>query len=123
MAVHDDAAGKRPARLGFRGDALDLRFRHARIMLDVQGRERARFVATQTCERHDRADVGPPSRQRIAFGGRVEDVRLDANREHQPPVIGGKKAISRAPAIGVSCLTCPRSIAARIVAASAKAAS
>ena len=54
------------------------------------------------------------------LGGGVERLALQADGGHgtpapfQPPVIGGKNAISRAPAIAVSALTWVRSMAARI---------
>jgi len=40
--------------------------------------------------------------------------RSDTHRETHPPVIGGKNAISRAPAMTACGLTCAWSIAARI---------
>ena len=52
------------------------------------------------------------------------EAALDAWRAtsmHYPPVIGGKKAISRAPAIGASGRTWVRSIAARTTRGLAKA--
>ena len=39
---------------------------------------------------------------------------LDMDGKHYPPVIGGKNAISRAPATGESCFTCALSMAVRI---------
>src|SRR5581483_5419851 len=69
-----------------------------------------------------------------AFGGDVERLALQTDRgrhslglphshRHRahPPVIGGKKAISRAPAIAASALTWRWSIAARITRGLSKA--
>ena len=45
-------------------DARDLGLCHARVMLELQGGERAALVAAQAREGDDRADVGPAGRQR-----------------------------------------------------------
>ena len=71
-------------------------------------------------KRDDRADIGAASGQRRDFLRDVEigfldaDGRRDGHGMAQPPVIGGKNAISRAPAIAASGLTWVWSIAARI---------
>ena len=67
-----------------------------------------------------RADIGAAFAQRRDFLRDVEIRLLDANggrdghEKAQPPVIGGKNAISRAPDIMASGLTWAWSIAARI---------
>jgi len=80
-------------------------------------------AAANAGEGDNRADIGAPMRERARLGGSVERLMLQADgRGHvtrssssgQPPVMGGKNAISRAPAIAVSARTCARSIAARI---------
>ncbi len=72
-------------------------------------------------EAHDRADIGAAARQQRALVRDVEIGLLNADGDgqqplsrSQPPVIGGKKAISRAPEIAASDLTWVWSIAARI---------
>ena len=55
-----------------------------------------------------------PCAQPRDLGADVEVLALQADGQRQPPVIGGKNAISRAPAIAVSGFTWVRSIAARI---------
>src|SRR5581483_9249367 len=86
-------------------------------------------AAADTGERHHRADIGAPALQPRGFRGRIERLALQANggvrarhggslasppARDYPPVIGGKNAISCAPAILVCAGTCARSIAARI---------
>ncbi len=71
-------------------------------------------------KRDDGADIGAAFAQRRDLLRDVEIGFLDANGrgdghlKAQPPVIGGKNAISRAPAIAASGLTWAWSIAARI---------
>ncbi len=117
-------AAERPARLRRNRDAGDLLLRHAGIVLDFQRAQGTTLVAAEAGEGDNRAQVGTPLNQCRALDGGVECLGLDPNgrRAHQPPVIGGKKAISRAPARAASCFTWVRSSAARIVAALAKAA-
>src|SRR6185312_16457052 len=101
---------------------LDFGFRHARIMLERQRRDVVATLAAaaDAGERHHRADIGAALAQRRDLARDVEIVLLDTNgdgRIHgraQPPVIGGKNAISRAPDIAASGLTWVWSIAARI---------
>ena len=71
-------------------------------------------AAADAREGRDRADVGAPLRQPRDFGADVEVLALQPDGQPQPPVIGGKNAISRAPAIAASGFTCVWSIAARI---------
>src|SRR5262249_7737064 len=102
----------------------DFLLRHARIMLERQRFDRicALTAAADADEAHDRADVGAAARQPLGLFCWIEVLGLQSYRGRdshcgdpaQPPVIGGKNAISRAPAIAVSGLTCLRSIAARI---------
>ena len=95
------------------GDARDLLLGHAGIVLEFERGERAGLAAAQAGEGDDRADIGPPARQRRDSRRRGRNPRPGsrtvigaARHAIQPPVMGGKKAISRAPAIGVSGLTC-----------------
>src|SRR4051812_43779666 len=91
-------------------------------MLEFQRGEAALLGPAQAREGDDGPDIRSPDAQLRTFGGGVEWTRLDTNSDRarnlahgaiQPPVMGGKKAISRAPAIAVSGFTCLRSIAAR----------
>ena len=91
-------------------------------MLDLERRQTPALVAAQADEARQRADFAPPGGQRAAFRRGVEILGLDADGAHaQPPVIGGKKAISFAPAIGASRATWARSIATRITCGLSKA--
>ena len=90
-------------------------------------------AAADAAETDDGADIGAPFRQRGDFPRGIEIGFLDADghdsghavnaiiQQVQPPVIGGKKAISRAPAIIVSGLTWAWAIAARITRGVSKA--
>src|ERR1700754_1263863 len=108
---------------------LDFGFGHARIMFERQRGDRFAILATpaNAAERNHCADIGAPAGHRRDFLRDVEIGFLDANRrvdQHlkaQPPVIGGKKAISRAPDIAASGLTWAWSIAARITLGFSKA--
>src|SRR5262249_8883609 len=73
----------------------------------------------------DRADIVAPGRERRDFGGGIEILTLQTDGHGQysrrsapsathPPVMGGKNAISLAPAIAASGRTWLRSMAARI---------
>src|ERR1700733_6242166 len=107
----------------------DFGLRHIRIMFQRQRRDRlVAFAApADAAETHHRADVGAAFGQRSDFPPDVEIGFLDTDGDRdrhgrlQPPVIGGKKAISRAPAIAVSDLTWAWSIAARITRGVSKA--
>ena len=63
--------------------ALDLGFRHARIMLERQRGDRLAglVAAADAGEGDQRADVGAPARQLFRFGGGVERLALDAHGE------------------------------------------
>ena len=106
------SSGQRVAR--FLDVTLDLGLRHAGIMF--QRHRRDAVVAADAGEGRDRADIGAPVRQPRDLGADVEVLALDADGQplSRSPVIGGKNAISRAPAICVSGFTWLRSIAARI---------
>src|SRR5262245_23978684 len=117
---HGDAT-QRPAALGGFDVAADLGLDHAGIVLEREaGNGLAVLVpAADAGERDDRADIGPSARERTRLGGGVERLLLQTDgcahgTRHHPPVIGGKNAISRAPAIAASARTWARSIAARI---------
>ena len=113
-AMHQRRAIERPARPRFIENAAHLCLGHAGIMFEFQGSERSLLVATQAREGDHCADIRPADRQPELFGGSVEIFGLNADGEHHPPVIGGKKAISRAPTIAASCFTCALSMAVRI---------
>src|SRR5262245_35586443 len=112
--MDDGEPQQRPARLGVGRDAADLLLGHAGIVLELQRGEGASLVAAKPREGDDGADIGAPGCQPLGLPARIKILPLDADRRHlHPPVIGGKKAISPAPAIAASGLTCRRSMAAR----------
>ena len=57
-------------------------------------------------ERDDGADVGAAGGQARHLGADLEILALHAHAHRQPPVTGGKKAISRAPAMLAVGWTC-----------------
>ena len=69
-------SGQRRERL--LGDAGDLRLRHARIMLELQRRERPVLVAAEAGEGDDRADVAAAVLDQRGLMGRIEGGGLDA---------------------------------------------
>src|SRR5579883_2426277 len=90
-------------------------------MFDFERLQRPALVAAKADERHQRADIGAAATQGFGLAGRIEILALDANdrlrragHRSQPPVIGGKKAISFAPAMRASWATWARSSAARM---------
>ena len=104
------------------GMASDLRLGHAGIMLESQRGDRFAVLAAaaDAAERDDGTHIGAAFRENRDFLRDVEIRLLNANGRRdshfktQPPVIGGKNAISRAPDITASGLTWAWSIAARI---------
>src|SRR5215216_4635447 len=130
-------AKQRPAAACVLDVPRDLGLRHAGIMLERESRDRLSILVAAADARKgdDGADIGAPARQRRHLCGRVECLSLQADGhlagpfcfssayagESYPPVIGGKNAISRAPASAVSAFTCVRSSAARITFGLAKA--
>src|SRR5262245_4892697 len=122
VAMHDEARLKREARARLGLDACKFGLGHAGIMFERHRRDRAVLIAHRAGEGDDSADVAPPGLEPRDLGADVEIFPLHADHL-QPPVTGGKKAISRAPAIRASWRTCWRSIAARITSARAKACS
>ena len=120
ITVH---ALQRPARLGLPGDPRHLFLRHAGIMFEFEGREQPVLVAAMADEGHSRSNVLSSASER---GGLARQRRsLPAgpgwSPSSHPPVIGGKNAISFAPAMVASCRACTRSSAARTVAGFSKA--
>ena len=128
VAVDDGDAKERPARLRLLDMARDLGFCHARIMLERErGDRRAVFVAAADARESDhRTDIGAPVRERalppaaskVSRCSRIVIAKSSVNvapplQSTSPPVIGGKKAISPAPAIRAP-FTWARSIAARM---------
>ena len=118
VAVDDGDAEQRPARSRLLDVARDLGFRHAGIMFERHRRDRLAVSSPRQMpvKVDDRADIGAAARQRADLGGRCRSLALQrtvrswwnlARRPPAtlPPVIGGKKAISRAPAIGASGFT------------------
>ena len=106
-----------------RASRLDLGQRllgHRRVVLELEAGQRAALVAHQPGEADERADVGAAGAQRRELGAEVEVAGLDADR-HQPPVIGGKNATSRAPASGAARSRSSWSTATRTAAMSEKA--
>jgi hypothetical protein len=79
MAMHDGYALERPALLRLLDDARDLLLGHARIMLDLERREASAFIAANSGEGHDGADIASPARERRDLGTDVESLRLDAD--------------------------------------------
>ncbi len=74
-------------------------------MLELERREPSALVAAESDEARHRADIRTPTGERVGLRAEVEIASLDANgrpSSAQPPVIGGKKAISFAPAIRAS---------------------
>ncbi len=118
--MNDGQAEQRPAGFRLAGDALQFRFRHAGIMLKLQRGERSRLVAAQADETDQarQCRCGPresASASAAASKGltcSIWTLIIKGGGAH-PPVIGGKKAISLAPAIDASGFACFRSIAAR----------
>src|SRR5437660_9540828 len=111
--VNDGEPLQQPARQRLVGVAPDLGLRHAGIMLERQRGDRFAVLAAaaDAAERDDGADIGAAFGERRDFLRDVEIRLLDANGRRdghmkaQPPVIGGKNAISRAPDITASGLT------------------
>jgi hypothetical protein len=115
--------------------ARDLGLSHARIMSERVSAAIGRrlIAATDAGEGDDGAGIGAAMRELRSIGSGIDRLALETDsdghthgshlhlspragrgRRNHPPVIGGKKAISRAPAILVSALTWARSMAARI---------
>src|SRR5262245_6905058 len=115
-AVHDQARLQRPACMRLRLDALKFALGHARIVLEHHaGNGFARIVgAHEPREGDDGADIAAAGRQPGDLGADLEVGGLDAHAQGQPPVTGGKKAISEAPAMLALGGACVRSTAARI---------
>src|SRR5690606_15075628 len=91
-----------PAGLSLGDDLRQQALRHAGIVLQAEGVHRGRArglipveVPHQACEKHDGTDTasGP---QAVVLGLDVEVGGLDLDARHgpQPPVTGGRKAIS-----------------------------
>ena len=117
-------SGQRAARL--LDDPRELGFRHAGIVLEFQGGEPAALVPAQAREgrrprryplRPSVSDATPRASKSSAARSKscppgLRDGRALMTVAH-PPVMGGKKAISRAPAMEASGFTWVWSIAAR----------
>ena len=95
---------EREARACLGLDAGKLGLGHAGIMFERHCRDRAVLIAHRAGEGDDGADIAPPRLEPRDFGADVEIFPLHADHL-QPPVTGGKKAISRAPAIRASWRT------------------
>ena len=113
---------QRPTGFGVRDDTGDFFLRHPRIVLDLEAGEAPVLVAAVADERDDGADVGAGLGEIGGFRANVEILGLDADARHdQPPVIGGKKATSTAPAIFSVLRACRLSRAVRTTSGFSKA--
>lgn len=124
-SVDRGQAGERPPRQRLLRNPDDLGLRHAGVMFEFEGGQRATFIPTEPDKRDDRADIAASRRQARFFRNRIEILALDAHSgrdQDQPPVIGGKKAISRAEPMAVWGGAWVRSSAARTPLRLAKAA-
>ena len=112
---------QRPSAQCLRRHTADLFLRHSGIMLEFERRQLAALAPAQARKRHNRPDIETPFRNQRALRRCIERLGLNADchtRFHlgpYPPVMGGKNAISDAPAMGVSGFTWRRSIAARTI--------
>jgi uncharacterized membrane protein YeaQ/YmgE (transglycosylase-associated protein family) len=79
VTVDDPEGEERPTGKRFRRDPLDLLFRHGAIVLDLQSGERAAFVATETDETCERADIRAAAAEGLGFGCSVEILPLNAD--------------------------------------------
>src|SRR5262249_23531404 len=80
-AMNDEAALKRPAPMSFRLDALKLLLRHARIMFERHGADRAVLgkVAHRADKRGYGADIGATASKARNLGTDVEILALNAD--------------------------------------------
>ncbi len=118
-------AGERPPRERLLRNPGNLGLGHARVMFEFERRQRAVLVPTEPDKRDERADIAASRRQSRFFCARIEILALDAHGgrdQDQPPVIGGKKAISRAEPMAVWGGAWVRSSATRTPVRLAKAA-
>jgi hypothetical protein len=81
-------------------------------VLELERGKRSVLAAAEPAEGDDGARVAQAGEQRRDLGGEIEILRLDPDLE--PPVIGGKSAISRAPATGSSWRECSWLMATRM---------
>jgi hypothetical protein len=89
VAVDHPHGLDRPAGARFLDHAADLRFRHARIMLQLQGGEAPALVAAEPREGHDRTGAAHQIRFDAGdLGGGVEGLGLDADRIHRTRLEG-----------------------------------
>jgi hypothetical protein len=104
---HGDAE-QRPAPLAAATWTRDLGLGHVRIMLQRHGEQRStRLVASADAgERNDRTDIAATATELLRLAGGIERFALHRTvaamsvsrlSSRLSPVIGGKKAISRAP--------------------------
>ena len=116
VAVDHRRPEQRPALFRLLDVTRDLSLGHAGIMFECHRLDTLALIvgAANAREGRKRPDVGAALCQRRNFGADVKILALQPDRQSQPPVIGGKNAISRAPAIAASGFTCVWSIAARI---------
>src|SRR5262249_53997210 len=121
---HSDAE-QWPAPLGRRHVTRDLGLGHVGIMLQRHRQQRrTRLVtATDAGKRNDRTDIAVAAAELLRLACGLERLALQSQGgghgrlrscSSYPPVIGGKKAISRAPEMAASERTWARSMAARI---------
>ena len=104
MSVDDGDAHQRPSRLRLSDDPRHLFFRHAGIMFEFEGRESAGLVAAVADEGHEslRRPFYRERAPRLRGRRRSPPAGRGRRPSSYPPVIGGKNAISFAPAIAAS---------------------
>lgn len=102
MAVEDQGICEGPARGGLFGDARQGGLCHARIMLYQHVIERPPEIAHEARETHDSARAVLAGRELAEKRTGIKRPGLKADIQAQPPVMGGKNAISRASPSGVS---------------------
>src|SRR5262245_5555670 len=122
-AMQDKTCLMRPTRVVLRILPLQYNFGHAGVVLERHAGDGLALVVSAHASRKadDGTDVGAPGRQPCDLGSDLEVGGLYAYAQAQPPVTGGKKAISEAPAMLAPRRTCVRSMAARITSARRKA--
>src|SRR5689334_17060292 len=128
VPMHDGDARQGPPLPRFRNVALDFGFGHARIVFECQRCYRFAILdaAANSGECNQRADITTAARKLGRFHGGIKRLALQshcgchllnvARRRWRgyPPVMGGKKAISRASLIAELARTCFWSTAARM---------
>src|SRR4051812_18127781 len=128
VAVDDQCSLERPAALRLGLDLLERLLGHSGIMLEREGIDLVAVIALahvqlahQADEHRQATDALVARSQPVELGPGVEVGLLHAHGHDQPPVKGGKKATSRAPASLASKVAVRLSTAAPKAAPSASA--